>query len=263
MSRKIFVYDTTLRDGTQMEGISLSCDDKLRIAQKLDDFGVAYIEGGWPGSNPKDVEFFERAGELTLKHAKITAFGSTCRVDTQPEEDANLQAMLDSGTSVCTVVGKSWDLHVYDVLKTNLDENLRMIGETVGYLREAGRRVFYDAEHFFDGHRADAGYALETLHAAAEAGAEVLVLCDTNGGTVPSEIGGIVGAVDRATPVSVGIHTHNDMETAVAGAIAAVEAGAVHVQGTINGYGERCGNANLCSLIPTLQPFVPGGDPIA
>ncbi len=254
MSRQIFVYDTTLRDGTQREGISLSCDDKLRIAQKLDDLGVAYIEGGWPGSNPKDVEFFERVGELNLKNAKITAFGSTCRVGKKPAKDANIQAMLNSGAPVCTVVGKSWDLHVRDVLKTNLEENLRIIEESVAYLLSQGREVVYDAEHFFDGYKADSAYALETLRAAVRGGAETVVLCDTNGGAMPWEVSKFTYEINQEFPdVILGIHAHNDGECGVANTLASVQMGARHIQGTINGYGERCGNANLCSAIPDLE----------
>jgi len=254
MSRQVFVYDTTLRDGTQREGISLSCDDKLRIAQRLDDLGVTYIEGGWPGSNPKDVEFFERVSELELKHAKIAAFGSTCRVGSQPAEDANIQALLDSGTPVCTVVGKSWKLHVKDVLKTTLKENLRIIEESIAYLVSQGREVVYDAEHFFDGYKEDSAYALETLQAAARGGAQTLVLCDTNGGSLPWEISKFTHEIEAALPgVALGIHAHNDGECAVANTLAAVQMGARQIQGTINGYGERCGNANLCSIIPDLE----------
>ncbi len=253
MSRKIFVYDTTLRDGTQREGISLSCDDKLRIAQKLDDLGVAYIEGGWPGSNPKDVEFFERAGELNLVNAKIAAFGSTCRVGSHPADDANIQALLDSGAPVCTVVGKSWGLHVKDVLKTTPEENLRIIRESVAYLIAQGREVVYDAEHFFDGYEADPDYATQTLGAAIEGGAETIVLCDTNGGTLPWEVAQVTQQVKTEFPdATLGIHAHNDGECGVANTIVAVDQGASHIQGTINGYGERCGNANLCSAIPDL-----------
>jgi len=254
MSRKIIIYDTTLRDGTQREGISLSCDDKLRIAQRLDDLGVAYIEGGWPGSNPKDVEFFQRVGELKLEHAKITAFGSTCRVGSSPAEDANIQAMLSSGTPVCTVVGKSWDLHVRDVLKANLQENLRIIEASVAYLKEQGREVIYDAEHFFDGIKADLDHALDTLRAAIQGGADTVVLCDTNGGALPWEISKFTNLVKTEFPDTIiGIHAHNDGDCGVANTLAAVQQGAVHVQGTINGYGERCGNANLCSAIPDLE----------
>lgn len=254
MDRKIFVYDTTLRDGTQREGISLSCDDKLRIAEKLDDLGVAYIEGGWPGSNPKDVEFFERVGELELKHAKIAAFGSTCRVGSDPADDANIQALLDSGAPVCTVVGKSWTLHVKDVLKTNPEENLRIIKESVKYLKGQGREIVYDAEHFFDGYKADPEYAMKTLAAAVEGGAETVVLCDTNGGTMPWEVAKYAQEIRAHFPdVTLGIHAHNDGECGVANTLVAVDQGARHIQGTINGYGERCGNANLCSAIPDLE----------
>jgi len=251
---KIFVYDTTLRDGTQREGISLSCDDKLRIAQKLDHIGIDYIEGGWPGSNPKDVEFFQRQDELDLKHTKISAFGSTCKVGSKPEEDLNIQALLNAKTPVCTIVGKTWTLHVTDVLQTTLEENLRIIEESVRYLKEHDREVIYDAEHFFDGFITDEEYALKTLQAAVSGGADTIVMCDTNGGTLPQEITAITTKVKERFPdTMLGIHTHNDSECAVANTLVAVEAGAVHVQGTINGYGERCGNANLCSVIPDLE----------
>lgn len=254
MIKRIQIYDTTLRDGTQREGISLSCNDKLRIAQRLDDLGVAYIEGGWPGSNPKDVEFFQRQNELTLKHAKIAAFGSTCKAGSLPEEDNNILALLNANTSVCTVVGKTWELHVTDVLQTTLDENLRMIEESIKYLINQGREVIYDAEHFFDGYKDSSDYALKTLGAAIKGGAEMVVLCDTNGGTLPPEISSIVCEVANNFPdASIGIHTHNDSECAVANSLAAIAEGAVQVQGTINGYGERCGNANLCSIIPNLE----------
>ena len=251
---KIFVYDTTLRDGTQSEGISLSVNDKLRIAQKLDDIGVDYIECGWPGSNPKDAEFFQRLEELDLKHAKIAAFGSTCRVGSSPESDANIQALLDANSPVCTLVGKTWTLHVSDVLQTDVEENLRIILESVEYLKAKGKEVIYDAEHFFDGYKADRDYALQTLQVAVEGGATCLVLCDTNGGTMPQEISDIVKDVAENLPdASLGIHCHNDSDCAVANTLMAVQAGAVHVQGTINGYGERTGNANLCSIIPDLE----------
>jgi 2-isopropylmalate synthase len=250
----ISLYDTTLRDGTQREGISLSGVDKLRIARRLDELGVAFIEGGWPGSNPKDAEFFERARDLEWERAVIAAFGATCRAGSRPEDDANLRALLDSGAAVTTVVGKTWTLHVTEVLRTSLDENLRLIEESVAFLRAQGRRVVYDAEHFFDGHRADREYALETLRAAARGGAEVLVLCDTNGGSLPWQIGETVRAVGAALGGHpLGIHAHDDAGCAVANSLAAVQAGAVHVQGTINGYGERCGNANLCSIAPGLE----------
>jgi 2-isopropylmalate synthase len=247
------IYDTTLRDGTQREGLSLSCDDKLRIARRLDELGVTFIEGGWPGSNPKDAEFFERARHIPWQHALITAFGSTCRVGSRPEEDANIQALLEAQTPVCTVVGKTWTLHVSEVLRTTRDENLRMIEESIAYLRGQGRRVIYDAEHFFDGYKTDPAYAVETLQAAGRGGAETLVLCDTNGGSMPWEVKTIVGAVGSALKHPLGIHTHNDGECAVANSLMAVTMGAIQVQGTINGYGERCGNANLCAIIPDLE----------
>jgi 2-isopropylmalate synthase len=249
----IQIYDTTLRDGTQREGISLSCDDKLRIAHKLDDLGVAFIEGGWPGSNPKDAEFFERAKDMKWQHALISAFGMTCRVGSTPAEDANIQTLIAAQTPVCTLVGKTWTLHVTDVLRTTLEENLRLIEQSVAYLRGRGRRVVYDAEHFFDGYKADRAYALNTLRAAMRGDAEIVVLCDTNGGSLPWEIAEIVREVKAALDIPIGIHTHNDGECAVANTLAAVREGASHVQGTINGYGERCGNANLCSIIPDLQ----------
>jgi 2-isopropylmalate synthase len=249
----IQIYDTTLRDGTQREGISLSCEDKLRIARRLDELGVTFVEGGWPGSNPKDAEFFERARDIPWQTAKIAAFGSTCRVNGGPEDDANIQALLDARTPVCTVVGKTWTLHVTEVLRTTLEENLRIIEKSLAYLRAQGRRVIYDAEHFFDGYRADPEYALETLRAAARGGAETLVLCDTNGGSLPWQIGEIVRKVGAELRHPLGVHCHNDSECAVANSIAAVQEGAVQVQGTVNGYGERCGNANLCSVIPAVE----------
>jgi 2-isopropylmalate synthase len=252
-ARRIEIYDTTLRDGTQREGISLSCDDKVRIAESLDSLGVAYIEGGWPGSNPKDADFFDRAKSMSWRTAKITAFGSTRRADISPKEDPNLRALLDAETSVCTIVGKSSPMHVLEVLKTSLDENLRMIHESVTYLRAAGRRVMYDGEHFFDAYLADEDYALETLRAAIQGGAEILVLCDTNGGTLPERIESVMRDVGAHIDHPLGIHTHNDAECAVANSLTAVQAGAVQVQGTINGYGERCGNANLSTIIPNLE----------
>jgi 2-isopropylmalate synthase len=249
---RIDLYDTTLRDGTQREGISLSCEDKLKIAAKLDSLGVAYIEGGWPGSNPKDVEFFELAKKKSWQHAIITSFGSTCRVGANPEDDPNISALLESGTAVCAVVGKTSIFHVSEVLRTTPEENLRLIEESIAYLVQKGRRVFYDAEHFFDGYKLDPEYALQTLRAAERGRAEVLVLCDTNGGTMPWEITEIVRDVKTKTHVPLGIHTHNDAECAVANSLAAVREGCVQVQGTFNGYGERCGNANLVSVIGDL-----------
>jgi len=249
----IQIYDTTLRDGTQREGLSLSSADKLRIAGWLDRLGVAFIEGGWPGSNPKDAEFFERARDLEWKNALICAFGSTRRANGAPEDDVNLQALIQAGTPVCTVVGKISTLHVREVLRTTFEENLRMIEDSLRFLCSEGKRVVYDAEHFFDGYKLDPDYALETLRAAVRGGAETLTLCDTNGGSLPDEIGRITLAVRQALDFPLGIHAHNDAELAVANSLAAVQAGARQVQGTINGYGERCGNANLCSIIPNLE----------
>lgn len=253
MTPDVFIYDTTLRDGSQREGISYSVEDKLKLARQLDEFGVHYIEGGWPGSNPKDAAFFERVRQLGLKHAKIAAFGSTLRKNTKPEDDVNLQTLLAAETPVITLFGKSWDLQVTDVLVTTLEENLSMISKSVAYMKAHGRELIYDAEHFFDGYKANPGYALATLRAAAEAGADVLVLCDTNGGTLPWEIEDAIRAVRAELSTPIGIHTHDDCGCAVANALAAVRAGAVHIQGTINGYGERVGNANLCSIVPCLQ----------
>ena len=249
----IQIYDTTLRDGTQREGISLSGADKIRIARKLDELGVAFIEGGWPGSNPKDAEFFERARDIRWEHALVAAFGSTCRVNCGPEDDANIKALLDSGAPVCTMVGKTWTLHVTDVLRTTYEDNLRIIEQSLTHLKAEGRRVVYDAEHFFDGYKADAVYALETLKAAARGGAETLVLCDTNGGTMPWELSEIVRTVKQAIDHPLGIHVHNDGECAVANTITAIREGCIQAQGTINGYGERCGNANLCAILPDVE----------
>jgi 2-isopropylmalate synthase len=262
-SPPLWIYDTTLRDGTQREGLSVSIEDKLRIARRLDQLGVPFIEGGWPGANPKDVQFFWQLQEDPLKQAEIVAFCSTRRPNISVADEPMLQAILAAGTRWVTIFGKSWDLHVTEGLKTSLAENLAMIRDTIEYLRASGRRVIYDAEHWFDGYKHNRDYALKTLEAAATAGAEWLVLCDTNGGTLPHEISQIVQNVnshlsivicqEQMTIPQIGIHTHNDSDTAVANALAAVMAGARMVQGTINGYGERCGNANLCSLIPNLQ----------
>jgi 2-isopropylmalate synthase len=262
-AKPVFLYDTTLRDGTQGEGFQLSCLDKLRIAQRLDEFGVDFIEGGWPGSNPKDVEFFREARGLSLKHARLAAFGSTRRADVAVGEDPQVRLLLEAETPVVTIFGKSWELQVTEVLRTTVEENRAMIRDTVAHLVAHGREVVYDAEHFFDGFKDSPEHALGTLEAAAEGGASCLVLCDTNGGTLPSEIMEICEAVKARLPgTPIGIHTHNDCELAVANAIAAVKAGATQVQGTINGYGERTGNCNLTSVIPILQlkmgmPVVP------
>jgi len=247
------IYDTTLRDGTQREGISLSCDDKIRIARKLDQFGISVIEGGWPGSNPKDEEFFLRARDEEWTHARIAAFGSTCRVGSAPEDDANIKALLDAHTPICTLVGKTSTFHVREVLRTSLEENLRIIEESVALLVDRGRRVIYDAEHFFDGCKLDQTYALETLTAAARGGADTLVLCDTNGGSLPWEVEDLTRIVRSLVDRPIGIHTHDDGGCAVANTLVAVRAGARHVQGTVNGYGERCGNANLCVVLPHME----------
>ncbi|MGC9505287.1 citramalate synthase [Baaleninema sp.] len=254
-ANRLWIYDTTLRDGAQCEGLSLSLEDKLRIARKLDELGVPFIEGGWPGANPKDVQFFWQLKENPLQNSQVVAFCSTRRPGRTAADDPMLQPILAAGTHWITLFGKSWDLHVTEGLKTSLDENLAMIRDTIEYFRSQGRRVIYDAEHWFDGYKQNSEYAIKTLQAAAEAGAEWLTLCDTNGGTLPHEIGEIVSEVisELGTSVPLGIHTHNDSDTAVANALSAVLAGATMVQGTINGYGERCGNANLCSAIANLQ----------
>ncbi len=254
MRHPVSIYDTTLRDGAQREGIALSLHDKLAIARHLDAFGVHYIEGGWPGSNPKDASFFAAARDMPWQHARLAAFGSTRRKGCRPEEDANLAALLAAETPVVTLVGKSWDLHVRDVLETDPEENLAMIAESVAYMKAQGREVIYDGEHFFDGFKANMAYAMMTVRVAAEAGADVVVLCDTNGGSLPWEVEAITRQVVDALPDAViGIHTHDDGGCGVANTLAAVRAGAVHVQGTINGYGERVGNADLCTIIPDLQ----------
>lgn len=253
-AKPVFLYDTTLRDGTQGEGFQLSGLDKLRIAQRLDAFGIDYIEGGWPGSNPKDVEFFQEAKKLNLKHAKLAAFGSTRRANTPVESDPQVALLLAAETPVVTIFGKSWEMQVTEVLRTTVEENRAMIQDTVAHLVKHGREVVYDAEHFFDGYKDSPEHALASIKAAADGGASCLVLCDTNGGTLPSEIEEICAAVKAHIPdTPFGIHPHNDCELAVANAIAAVKAGSTQVQGTINGYGERTGNCNLTSVIPILQ----------
>jgi 2-isopropylmalate synthase len=252
---RVELYDTTLRDGAQREGISYTLEDKLRIAEKLDEFGVAFIEGGWPGSNPKDAAFFERAKDREFKNAVVTAFGATRRAKLGPENDPSLHALLDAGTAACTLVGKTWTLHVREVLRTTLEENLQMIEESIAYLVSQKRRVIYDAEHFFDGYRENPDYALETLRAALRGGAETVVLCETNGGSLPwfveEATRAVVGALGPGHRV--GIHAHDDAGCGVANSLAAVRGGAAHVQGTINGYGERCGNANLSVIAPNLE----------
>jgi len=250
---KIFTFDTTLRDGTQGESISFSVEDKLIIAQKLDELGIDYIEGGWPGSNPKDKEFFARAVDLQLNHAKLTAFGSTRFAKNPVEEDRNVRALVEAGTPVVSIFGKTWDLHVKRALGITEDENLVLISDTVHFLVEHGKEVVYDADHFFDGYTANPDYAFKTLEAAHLSGASVLCLCDTNGGTITGRLVEIVGEVRKRFDGVIGIHTHNDSDVAVANTIAAVEAGATQVQGCMNGYGERCGNANLASVIANLE----------
>ncbi|NJK93139.1 MAG: citramalate synthase [Blastochloris sp.] len=260
----ITLYDTTLRDGAQAEGINFSLEDKLRIARRLAEFGIHYIEGGWPGSNEKDIAFFEQSARQSWGTAKITAFGSTCKVGVKASEDPQVQLLLKAETPAVTFFGKSWLLHVEKVLRTTAEENKRMISDTVSVLKRAGREVIYDAEHFFDGYKANPDYALQTLQAAAEAGADYVVLCDTNGGTLPHEISQITQTVLAQVKTKVGIHTHNDCGLGVANALAAVLSGACQVQGTINGYGERTGNCNLTSVMPLLelklqQPCLPEG----
>ncbi|CAB1057866.1 (R)-citramalate synthase (EC [Olavius sp. associated proteobacterium Delta 1] len=258
------LYDTTLRDGTQGENISFSADEKVKIALKLDDIGIHYIEGGWPGSNPKDMQFFDLAKRVKFKTARLVAFGSTRKPGIQPGEDENLKALLASETPTVTIFGKSWDLHVEAVMSNTLDENIAMIRDSVKFLKWNGREVIYDAEHFFDGYKNNRDYALQTIDAAIEGGADFVVLCDTNGGSLPFEIESMVKELQQflaakdlpnsdKTPVKLGIHTHNDCELAVANSITAVQAGTVMVQGTINGYGERCGNADLNSIMPILK----------
>jgi 2-isopropylmalate synthase len=250
---KIQIYDTTLRDGTQGESVAFSVQDKMRVARKLDEIGVDYIEGGWPGSNEKDAEFFHRAASQKWQSAKISAFGSTALAKNLPEQDPNLQALLDAHTPVVTIFGKSWDFHVHAALRIPLIKNCDLIRTSVAYLKSKGREVVYDAEHFFDGFAANPEYALQTLQAAAEGGADIIVLCDTNGGSLPAHIQNAVRKVQAGIHLPLGIHCHNDSELAVANTLAAVECGIIQVQGTMNGYGERCGNANLCSIIPNLE----------
>ena len=250
---RIQTFDTTLRDGTQGESVSFSVDDKLVVATKLDELGIDYIEGGWPNSNPKDKEFFERARELQLKHARLTAFGSTRFSKNKVEHDPNVRALLDAGTPTISIFGKSWDLHVHRALGITEEENLKLISETVKHLKDHGREVVYDAEHFFDGYSANPDFALRTLEVAKNAGADILCLCDTNGGNLTHRIAEVVSEVRKRFDGVLGIHTHNDADVAVANTLAAVEAGCTHVQGCMNGYGERCGNANLISIIANLE----------
>ena len=252
MSRKVYIYDTTLRDGAQGEGISFSSADKIRIAERLDAFGIDYIEGGWPGSNPKDMDFFTKAAVRKFKHAKVAAFGSTRRANTKCKDDPQIIMLVEANTPVVTMVGKTWSLHVAEVIRTTPEENLAMIGDSARFFKEHGKEVVYDAEHFFDGYKDDPRYALATLKAAQDSGVDIVVLCDTNGGTMPGEVARVTAEVIKQMKCPVGIHTHNDSGVGVANALAAIEAGAVQVQGTINGYGERTGNCNLTSVMPCL-----------
>ena len=250
---QVKLFDTTLRDGAQTEGISFSLEDKLKIVGLLDELGVHYIEGGWPGSNPKDIEFFKAVKNVKLKNARMVAFSSTRRAGLKIEDDQNIAALLAAGTPVVCIFGKCWDFHVKDALKTTLEENLAMVRDTVSFSKKAGREVIFDAEHFFDGYKANPSYALQALKAAEEAGADVLCLCDTNGGTLAFEAQKIINEIKSKFGKPLGIHAHNDSECAVSVSGMAVYCGCTHVQGTINGYGERCGNANLCSIIPLLK----------
>jgi 2-isopropylmalate synthase len=253
MEGQILIYDTTLRDGTQGEQINFTAEEKLRITQRLAEFGVHYIEGGWPGSNPRDMRFFQMAKDLRFGATRLTAFGSTRKPHIASEHDPNLAALLEAGVNTLTLFGKSWDLHVTEILGISLKENLGMIEESIEYLKSKGREVIFDAEHFFDGYKANPAYSLETIGAAVSGGADTIVLCDTNGGSLVSEVARIVGEVRNSFPgASLGIHAHNDGGLAVANTLAAIEAGATMVKGTINGYGERCGNADIASVIPNL-----------
>jgi len=252
MSR-ITIYDTTLRDGSQGEGINFSLQDKLLLTRRLDELGIDFIEGGYPLSNPKDFEYFQAVRDIELKHAKVAAFGMTRRKNCDPANDTCLKALLDAKTKVVTIVGKTWDMHVRDILGTSLEENLRMISDSVAFCKAAGREVLYDAEHFFDGFKANPEYALQTLKAAEEAGASVVILCDTNGGSMPEQVADRVETVRKALECGIGIHCHNDCELAVANSLVAVRQGATQVQGTMNGIGERCGNVDLCSVIANLS----------
>lgn len=251
--KKIYLYDTTLRDGSQGEDVSFTLEDKIRIALKLDDLGIDFVEGGWPGSNPKDMYFFEEIKKYRLKNVNITAFGSTAKFGNKVERDPNIQSLLKAGTEWITIFGKTWDFHVLEALRIRLDENLRLIEDSVKHLVKSGKKVIYDAEHFFDGFQANPDYALKTIEAAINGGATFVCLCDTNGGTIPSKLSQIIRTFTKKFKIPFGIHAHNDSELAVANSITAVENGATQVQGTFNGFGERCGNANLCSIIPNIQ----------
>ncbi|MDD3267912.1 MAG: citramalate synthase [Syntrophomonadaceae bacterium] len=252
-NRDVLIYDTTLRDGSQGEGLAFSLEDKIKIAKKLDYLGVSYIEGGWPGSNPKDLEFFVEAQKMEWQHARITAFSSTRKPGVGIEHDSNIKALLQAGVGVAAIFGKAWDFHVLRALETTLEENLNMVRETISYLKDRGLEVLFDAEHFFDGYKNNPQYALKVLETAAAAGADWLILCDTNGGTMPWEIESIIKAVQQISQLPLGIHAHNDSACAVSNSLVAIKQGCCQVQGTINGYGERCGNVDLCAIIPNLE----------
>jgi len=251
--KQVKLFDTTLRDGAQTEGISFTVEDKIKVVKLLDQLGVHYIEGGWPGSNPKDIDFFQKIRNVKLNNSKIVAFGSTRRANVRPEDDANLQAIIESGAPAVAIFGKSWDFHVKEALKISLDENLKLIEDSIKFLKSHGKEVIFDAEHFFDGYKANPKYAMNVLKAAEKGGADVLCLCDTNGGSLAFEVQKIINDVRKKVKKPLGIHAHNDSECAVSVSVMAVYCGVTHVQGTINGYGERCGNANLCSIIPILK----------
>lgn len=251
--RNITIFDSTLRDGAQAEGISFSVSDKLKIVATLDELGVGFIEAGNPGSNPKDLEFFKEVKKLSLKTAKLTAFGSTRRRNIKVEEDSNVKSLLEADTPAVAIFGKAWDFHVTEIIKTTLEENLKMIYDTIAFFKEKGKIVIFDAEHFFDGYKNNKQYAMEALKAAQNAGADCIALCETNGGAFPDEVYEIVSEVVKEIHTKVGIHTHNDTGMGVANSMMAVFAGATHVQGTLVGFGERCGNANLSTIIPNLQ----------
>ncbi len=251
--RNILIFDTTLRDGSQAEKINFTVEDKLLLAQRLDDFGIDYVEGGWPGSNPKDIEFFQKAKKIKWKHTRITAFGSTRYHKFKPKDDPNLQALVEAETPTCVIFGKTWDLHVIDALKLPLEKNLEMITDSIAYLKSQGREVIYDAEHFFDGFKANQEYALQTITAAIKGGADSICLCDTNGGCLPHEISDTITVLSPHLSIPFGIHAHNDSGCAIANSMMAIRYGAFMVQGTINGFGERCGNANLCGIMPSIK----------
>lgn len=251
--KKVEIYDTTLRDGAQAEDVAFILEDKLRITEQLDNLGIHYIEGGYPGANPKDTRFFKEVKSLSLKNSRIVAFGSTRKASSRAKSDPNIEALLQADTDYVTIVAKSWDFHVTEALGVALEENIEMIGDSVAFLKSKGKYVFFDAEHYFDGFKSNPEYAIQTLKASLSAGADLLVLCDTNGGSLPEEIRKIIRETRRAIKAPLGVHCHNDADVAVANSIIAVQSGAAHVQGTINGLGERCGNANLCSIIPNLR----------